>query len=141
MLVKIKDYLFSQSSDMKDLPGSPFAASLGLAAAATGGGSRPPGVAGSGMESAFPGGLQLAAAAFQQPFGLHPFAAMDPRLPFSSAAVQAAASGAFRPIFGSSAAAAAAAAAAAGKHFYCNDLDYSKLPGMNFSERYITMNL
>ena len=100
---------------MKDLPGSPFAASLGLAAAATGGATRPPGVAGSGMESAFPGGLQLAAA-FQPPFGLHHFAAMDPRLPFSSAAVQAAASGAFRPIFGTSAAAAAAAAAAAGKN-------------------------
>ena len=102
-----------QSSDIKDLPSSPFAASLGLAAAATGGGSRPPGIVGGSMESAFPGGLHLAAA-FQPPFGLHHFAAMDPRLPFSSAAVQAAASGAFRPIFGTSAAAAAAAAAAAG---------------------------
>ena len=108
---------------MKDLPGSPFAASLGLAAAATGGNTRPPGGVSGGMETAFPGGLPLAAA-FQSPFGLHHFAAMDSRLPFSSAAVQAAASGAFRPIFGTSAAAAAAAAAAAGNYFFYLYLHY-----------------
>ena len=68
-----------QGSDLKDLPGSQFAASLSLAAAQSGkDASAPPG-------SAFPG-LTSLAGAFQpgNPFGLPHFMA-DPRLPFGGA--------------------------------------------------------